>query len=75
MSYVRTGLSSGRSKRVGNAPSSSKREDGTNIARTIFIYQRGKTIWILRTFIKKDEKTPAHEIRLAIKRLEEMTHG
>ncbi|MCT4715700.1 type II toxin-antitoxin system RelE/ParE family toxin [Enterobacteriaceae bacterium H18W14] len=45
------------------------------MARAIFIYQRGKTIWILRTFIKKDEKTPAHEIRLAIKRLEEMTHG
>lgn len=50
------------------------RASGTDIARTIFIYQRNRTIWILRTFVKKDDKTPAGEIRIAIKRLEEMTY-
>ncbi|MEL4015335.1 type II toxin-antitoxin system RelE/ParE family toxin [Dryocola clanedunensis] len=51
------------------------RASGSDIARTIFIYQSGKTIWVLRTFIKKSEKTPAGEIRLAIKRLEEMVNA
>lgn len=50
------------------------RASGNDIARTIFVYQSGRTIWILRTFMKKSEKTPAHEIRIAIKRLREMTH-
>jgi phage-related protein len=32
----------------------------------------GKTIFLLRVFIKKTQKTPSAEIRLALKRQQEM---
>ncbi len=45
---------------------------GTDIARGIYVYQKGKNIYLLRVFIKKTQKTPPGEIRLAFERLEEM---
>ncbi|OAT39273.1 putative phage protein [Enterobacter soli ATCC BAA-2102] len=36
------------------------------------MYQQGKTIFLLRVFIKKTQKTPSAEIRLALKRQQEM---
>ena len=45
---------------------------GTDIARGLYVYQRGKNIYLLRVFIKKAQKTPSGEITLAFKRLEEM---
>lgn len=51
------------------------RASGTNIARTLFVYQQGQQIYILRCFVKKTEKTPPGEISLAFKRLEDMTHA
>lgn len=41
-------------------------------SRGIYMYQREKTIYLLRVFIKKTKKTPSAEIRLALKRQQEM---
>lgn len=45
------------------------------IARAIFISLVNNEIEILNVFIKKDEKTPKHEIDLALKRLNEVKNG
>jgi len=45
-----------------------------NIARTFFAFVKGKKIYVLRTFIKKSQKTPTAEIQLALKRLEEFEY-
>ncbi len=44
-----------------------------DISRTFFAFAVGKKIYILRTFVKKSQKTPTSEIKLALKRLGEMT--
>ncbi|CQJ65966.1 Phage-related protein [Yersinia intermedia] len=49
------------------------RASGADIARTLFVFQQGKRIFILRCFIKKSEKTPPKEIMLALQRLEDLT--
>lgn len=43
-----------------------------NIARTIYVYQKSRTIFILYAFIKKTEKTPVNSLTIARKRLREM---
>lgn len=48
------------------------RVGGKNISRTFFAFNVGSKIYILRTFVKKSQKTPMREIELAFKRLEEM---
>lgn len=45
---------------------------GTDIARGLYVYQKGKTIYLLRVFIKKTQKTPPGEMTLALERLQEM---
>ncbi|MBX9490094.1 type II toxin-antitoxin system RelE/ParE family toxin [Yersinia enterocolitica] len=45
---------------------------GRDIARGLWVYQKGERIFLLRVFIKKTPKTPKSEIDLAIQRLEEM---
>lgn len=45
---------------------------GKDIARGLYVYQKGKNIYLLRVFIKKTKKTPLGEITLAFERLEEM---
>ena len=40
--------------------------------RGIYVYQQEKTIFLLRVFIKKTQKTPSAELRLALKRQQEM---
>lgn len=45
---------------------------GTDIARGLYVYQKGRNIYLLRVFIKKTQKTPSGEISLAFERLEEM---
>ena len=40
--------------------------------RGIYVYRRGKIIWLLRVFVKKTQKTPQAEIHLAMNRLKEM---
>ncbi|EHK89866.1 type II toxin-antitoxin system RelE/ParE family toxin [Aggregatibacter actinomycetemcomitans] len=49
------------------------RAGNKDISRTFFAFAAGKKIYILRTFIKKTQKTPPSEIQLALKRLGEMT--
>ncbi|WP_245174271.1 type II toxin-antitoxin system RelE/ParE family toxin [Gallibacterium genomosp. 3] len=44
-----------------------------DISRTFFAFAMEKKIYILRTFVKKSQKTPVAEIELAFKRLGEMT--
>jgi phage-related protein len=48
------------------------RSMGTEIARGLWVYQKGERIFLLRIFIKKSQKTPRSEIDLAFRRLEEM---
>lgn len=43
-----------------------------NISRTFFAFQQNNEIFILRSFVKKTQKTPQSEIVIALKRLEEM---
>ncbi|WP_200852592.1 type II toxin-antitoxin system RelE/ParE family toxin, partial [Klebsiella pneumoniae] len=45
---------------------------GSVQGRGIYVFQQGKTLFLLRVFVKKTQKTPSSEIRLALKRLEEM---
>ena len=48
---------------------------GTDIARGLYVYQKGRNVYLLRVFIKKTQKTPSGEISLAFERLEEMLNG
>lgn len=47
---------------------------GSLIARGRYAYRKGKTVYLLRVFVKKTYKIPSAEIQLALKRLEEMQH-
>lgn len=49
------------------------RAGNKDISRTFFAFAMGKKIYILRTFVKKTQKTPPSEIELALKRLGEIT--
>ncbi|OOF42494.1 hypothetical protein BKK49_02240 [Rodentibacter rarus] len=49
------------------------RAGNKDISRTFFAFAIGQKIYILRTFVKKTQKTPPSEIELALKRLGEMT--
>ncbi|MEH3775086.1 type II toxin-antitoxin system RelE/ParE family toxin [Enterobacter asburiae] len=40
--------------------------------RGIYVYQREKPIFLLRVLIKKTQKTPSAELRVALKRQQEM---
>lgn len=48
------------------------RINGNRAGRGLYVYQKGKTIYLLRVFIKKTQKTPKQEMMLAFERLEEM---
>ncbi|PAV11286.1 hypothetical protein CBG25_00710 [Arsenophonus sp. ENCA] len=50
------------------------RAGGKDITRTFFAFAKGKKIYILRSFVKKTPKTPTSEIKLALKRLEELQY-
>jgi phage-related protein len=43
------------------------------IARAIYVTAAGRRIVVVRVFVKKTEKTPARELKLALKRAEEVT--
>lgn len=45
---------------------------GNDIARGIWVYHKDKTIYMLRIFIKKSQKTPKTEFEIAKKRLQEI---
>lgn len=44
-----------------------------DITRTFFAFAIGRKIYILRTFVKKAQKTPQSEIDIALSRLQELT--
>jgi phage-related protein len=48
-----------------------KGRDG--IARSLYVTASGRRVVILRTFVKKTQKTPRREIELALRRAEEVT--
>lgn len=48
-----------------------KGEDG--IARSLYMAARGERVVVLRTFVKKTDKTPRREIELAFARMKEIT--
>ena len=48
---------------------------GGDIARGLYAYRKGQTIYLLRVFVKKTQKTPNSEIEIAKRRLEEMTNA
>jgi len=43
-----------------------------NATRTFFVFAKNKNIFVLRSFIKKSNKTPHGEIELALNRLKEL---
>ena len=45
-------------------------EDG--IARSIYVTASGQRVIVLRTFVKKAEKTPARELEIAWARMKEL---
>jgi len=45
-----------------------------NIARTFFAFEINQTIYVLRTFVKKTQRTPNSEIELALIRLNELKY-
>ena len=47
-----------------------KGRDG--IARSIYVTASGQRVIVLRTFVKKTEKTPAHELKIAAARMKEI---
>ena len=42
------------------------------IARAIYVTATGRRVVILRVFVKKTQKTPAHELELARQRAKEV---
>lgn len=47
-----------------------KGKDG--IARSLYVTARGKCVVVLRSFVKKTQKTPRREIKLALDRAKEL---
>jgi phage-related protein len=47
-----------------------KGKDG--IARAIYVAAHGKRVVVVRVFVKKTQKTPRREIKLALKRAKEV---
>jgi len=45
----------------------------SGIARSLYVTAAGRRVVILRTFVKKTQKTPRREIELALKRAREVT--
>jgi phage-related protein len=43
------------------------------IARSLYVTASGRRVVILRTFVKKTQKTPRREIELALRRAKEAT--
>ncbi|OCG72972.1 type II toxin-antitoxin system RelE/ParE family toxin [Gilliamella sp. Occ4-3] len=60
------------SKALGNGLFELRALERNNIARTIYVYQKEKTIFILHAFVKKTQKTPAGALQIARTRLLEM---
>lgn len=51
-------------------------KDSSGIARVLFVSLEEDHLLVLHVFIKKTEKTPRHEIELALQRLKEVKrHG
>jgi phage-related protein len=50
-----------------------KAKDG--IGRSIYCYQKGKKIIILHSFVKKNQKIPKRDIRIALKRKKEIDNA
>jgi phage-related protein len=48
-------------------------KDSTGIARALYVTRRPQRAVVVRVFVKKTQKTPRHEIKLALKRAEEVT--
>lgn len=47
-----------------------KGKDG--ISRALYVVATGKKVVVVRAFVKKSQKTPTHEIRLALERAKEI---
>jgi len=45
------------------------------IGRSIYCYQKGQKIIILHSFVKKDQKTPARDLDIALKRKKEIDNA
>ncbi|MFL5237847.1 MAG: type II toxin-antitoxin system RelE/ParE family toxin, partial [Rhizomicrobium sp.] len=43
------------------------------IARSIYVTASGQRVIVLRTFVKKTQKTPPRELRIAMTRLKEIS--
>lgn len=48
--------------------------DSSGIYRTFYLLKSERGVFVFHAFVKKTQKTPDHEIRLAQRRLREMSH-
>lgn len=60
------------SRPLGNGLFELRCIERTNIARTIYAYQKGNLIFLLHSFVKKTQQTPSAAFKAAHKRLKEM---
>lgn len=47
----------------------------SGIGRSLFCYSTGKKVIIRHSFVKKTDKTPQKEIKIALERMKEVNHG
>ena len=47
----------------------------SGISRALYVAVVGRRVVILRVFVKKTQKTPPSEIKLALSRMKEIDHG
>ncbi|MCW8125647.1 type II toxin-antitoxin system RelE/ParE family toxin [Microbulbifer halophilus] len=60
---------------VGNGLFEIRAKASEGIARALFCYAQGKRIYILHAFVKKSQKLPVKELRLAQARMKEINHN
>lgn len=46
---------------------------GTGISRALYVVTTGRRVVVVRVFVKKTEKTPSREIKLALRRARDVT--
>ncbi|WP_392563186.1 type II toxin-antitoxin system RelE/ParE family toxin (plasmid) [Orbus sturtevantii] len=60
------------SRALGNGLFELRAIERNNIARSIYAYQKNNTVYLLHSFVKKTQKTPAVAIKIARDRLKEI---
>jgi phage-related protein len=63
------------SRAFGNGLFELRPRGRSGIGRTFYCFRIGKRIVVLHAFVKKSQQTPEQELKLAIKRMNEVPNG